>query len=287
MEAKAVVGEEAYWNGRWTKEPITVPANDLSVLRGFGCFDFLTTYQRRPYRTKEHVARLFHSAELLGLTVPATQDQVVELVHEGIKRNAHLPELYIKMTVTGGVAKDGKALEPGESSFYVTFGPAAPTPASYYQKGLRLHTAAYERYIPKAKSLAYMAGVVNYRKAKEAGVDDVVYVDRHGRILEGPTWNFFAVRDGKILVPHNELVLTGITAQFVEEAAKRLGFEMVFEEVPASQIESLSEAFATSTTKGVMPITEIDGKKIGDGAVGPIVTALMKAFDEETLAPSS
>ncbi len=90
---------------------------------------------------------------------------------------------------------------------------------------------------------------------------------------------------------------------------------MVFEEVPASQIESLSEAFATSTTKvpkvlcvsrvfsarmralnhsraawlvqGVMPITEIDGKKIGDGAVGPIVTALMKAFDEETLAPSS
>jgi branched-subunit amino acid aminotransferase/4-amino-4-deoxychorismate lyase len=88
-----------------------------------------------------------------------------------------------------------------------------------------------------------MAGVVNYRKAKEAGVDDVVYVDRHGRILEGtlaraslrtncadvttcatgPTWNFFAVRDGKILVPHNELVLTGITAQFVEEAAKRLG----------------------------------------------------------------
>jgi hypothetical protein len=95
------------------------------------------------------------------------------------------------------------------------------------------------------------------------------------------------------------------------------GFEMVFEEVPASQIESLSEAFATSTTKvpqvlcvsrvfsarmrapithhsraawlvqGVMPITEIDGKKIGDGAVGPIVTALMKAFDEETLAPSS
>jgi hypothetical protein len=86
------------------------------------------------------------------------------------------------------------------------------------------------------------------------------------------------------------------------------GYEMVFEEVPASQIESLSEAFATSTTKvpkvvcmcvcagepaltwlvqGVMPITEIDGKKIGDGAVGPIVTALMKAFDEETLAPSS
>ena len=47
------------------------------------------------------MARLFHSAELLGLTVPATQDQVVELVHEGIKRNAHLPELYIKMTVTG------------------------------------------------------------------------------------------------------------------------------------------------------------------------------------------
>jgi hypothetical protein len=146
----ATEGTEAYWNGRWTKEAITVPANDLTVLRGFGVFDFLRTYNRfvhqikyirllllmfmggsQPYRNKEHVERLFRSAELLGLTVPVTQDEVISgpklcgfcarhlypppqlnqrffrqalaLVEEGIRRNPHLSELYIKLTVTGTV----------------------------------------------------------------------------------------------------------------------------------------------------------------------------------------
>jgi len=95
-----------------------------------------------------------------------------------------------------------------------------------------------------------MAAVLNYRKAKEMGYDDVVYVNRHSHILEGtpplpplhrkelcvtrtafylflfpsgPTWNFFAVREGKIILPRNELILTGITAQCVEQTARQLG----------------------------------------------------------------
>jgi len=127
-----------------------------------------------------------------------------------------------------------------------------------------------------------MAAVLNYRKAKEMGYDDVVYVNRHSHILEGPTWNFFAVREGKIILPRNELILTGITAQCVEQTARQLGYELVEKDLPLSEIDALSEAFATSTTKGVMPIVEIDGKKIGTGTVGPIVKALMERFEQET-----
>ncbi len=126
-----------------------------------------------------------------------------------------------------------------------------------------------------------MAAVDNLQRANDAGVNDVIYVDRNGHFTEGPTWNFFSVIDGKITCAKNQNILTGITTLFVNEAAQQLGIEIVERDVHVDELPQMSESFGTSTTKGVVPIVEINGIKIGDGQVGDVVKKLMHLLDEK------
>ena len=94
-------------DGNWVRDAeLKVSVHDIAFLRGLAVFDFLRTYNRKPFTLSDHVARLFASARLMGLLVPSsphyyTQEGIEEIVHEGIKKNDHLSELYIKLYFTG------------------------------------------------------------------------------------------------------------------------------------------------------------------------------------------
>lgn len=184
-----------YLDGRWVdSKNLKISVFDLSVLRGFGVFDFLRTYNSRPFRLKEHIDRLFNSAKILGINIGKTKKEIEKLVLTGIKKNRK-GELNIRIVVTGGVGPD--SLTQGKPSIIIAFTPAIDYPAEYYQKGVKIVSFKTKRVLPAAKSLNYQMGILALQKSKKQKAVEAIYIDEKGKIYEGTTSNFFAVINDK------------------------------------------------------------------------------------------
>lgn len=265
-----------YLDNRWvTTENLKISAFDLAVTRGFGVFDFLLTYNRQPFLLKDHLDRFFNSAKFLNLEIPKKRKEIEKIIFEGIKKNPG-GELGIKIILTGGESKDG-VTPNGKGSLIVSFTPAVEYPKKFYQRGVKVITVRGQRYLPQAKYLNYTLAVLAMREAKDKGAIEAVYVDKKGRITEATRANFFAVVGKRLVTPKNG-VLFGITRKVVLELASKLKISTVEKDIFISQIKDFDEAFITSSTKGIMPVVQIDDKKISNGKVGEVTKKLMRGF---------
>jgi branched-chain amino acid aminotransferase len=271
--------EYHYLNGKWvTANEMKISCFDLTVLRGFGVFDFLRAYNRKPFLLNEHLDRLLRSADLVGLVIPHSREELAEIVYQGIRRSPHT-NIYIKLIFTGGESPDGITPQPGKGILFATFTRANTYAESLYTEGTGIMTHVFQRYVPDAKSLNYFTAVVTLQNAKKTmAASEVLYVNPvTGYLLEGTTVNFWGVIDGKIYTAEQD-ILYGCTRGFVLDLCKELEIEVIRGPVPCRLLPRFEEAFITSTTKEVMPITTIDGRPVGNGKVGPVTKKLMSAF---------
>jgi len=268
-----------YLNDNWVDdEGLKISAFDLSFLRGFGVFDFLRTYNRKPFRLTDHLDRLFNSAKILGIKIGKTKKEIERIVLAGIKKNL-AGELNIRLVVTGGVGPD--SITPGKPSLIVMFTPVVAYPKKYYTKGVKVITYPAQRLLPQAKSLNYLEGIIALQKAKKEKAVEAVYT-AYGKIFEGVTSNFFAVINGKLVTPKNE-ILPGVTKKVVLSIAKRLKIGVEEREIKLSEIKNFQEAFLSASNKEIMPVVRIDETIVGNGRVGKITQRLMKEFRQMTL----
>ena len=91
-----------------------ISVNDIGLLRGYGVFDFMRTYNRRPFHLEEHISRLANSARLIGLALPHSESEIFELTMKTLARNPDHAEANIRLVVTGGVSAD--AITPSEKT---------------------------------------------------------------------------------------------------------------------------------------------------------------------------
>jgi len=265
-----------YLNDKWisTKNDVTVSIFDITVLRGFGIFEFLRTYNRHPFLLRPHMERLFNSAREVGIKISKSQEEIEALVHEGIAKTT-FDELYIKIIVTGGVTSD--AISVGESSLICLFLEATEIPSWKKTNGVQLLTTTFERFLPRVKSLDYMAAVVTLATARQKGAEDVIYLSNQGNILEGTTYNVFAVMNGKVYTSEQG-ILYGCTRKFILELCAKAGIEVVLGELPINKLNDFEEFFASSTTKEIMPVIKVDDHVIGDGTPGSLTKKMMDLF---------
>ncbi len=269
-----------YLNDNWvTTEDAKISAFDLSVVRGYGIFDFLRTYGNKPFCLKEHIDRLFSSAALLSIKVPKSRKQIETIVRDGIQKNS-FTETAIKIIVTGGESED--SVTPGKPSFIVLFTKAPEYPAWFYTKGVKVITSHHKRVLPQVKSLNYFQAIHELRKAKALGAKEVLYFDPEQGITECTRSNIFFVKGNALITPKEEDVLHGITRRVVIKIAKELSIPVTEEKIPHDSFKRFSEAFITASTVEVLPVMEIDDKKIGDGKLGRITKQIMMKFKEKT-----
>jgi len=267
-----------YLNGAWvSKEDTKISVFDLTFLRGYGLFEFLRTYSRKPFMLDEHLERFVNGARGLGLPLIKSPEEIKALVYEGIEKNPTFDEVYVKFYLTGGITDD--AMTPGEPSFIMLFLHGKDYPKEFYTEGIKLIEVEYERFLPEFKSLNYMAAVFYHKKAKEQGAQEVLFCGRDGNILEGSTINFFAIKNGKVYTASDD-VLYGITRKFVLQVAKDNNIEVVLGDINKKDIGSFDEAFITSTTREVCPVVQIGDQKVGNGTVGPVTKRLIQLFTE-------
>lgn len=271
----------SFLDEKWLKnEDLKISAFDISVLRGFGIFDFLRTYRHQPFMLTEHIDRLFKSAKYLGMIVPYNKEEIKNIILEGIEKNKkQAVDFAIRIVVTGGVGID--SVTPGKHSLLIIFSPLQNYPKSYYEKGVKIITYQEKRVIAEAKSLNYLVGVVALGKAKKQKAIEAIYKDEKGKLYEGTTSNFFVVMNNTIITPKNE-ILMGVTRNVLLKLAKKQGIKLVEKDIYYKDISKCKEAFITASNKEIMPVVQVDDKKIGQGKVGPVTKKLIEGFNTLT-----
>src|SRR5215213_10397203 len=224
-----------------------IPVTDEGLLRGDGGFEVARLYGGRPFAMEDHYARLQRTCNGLRLEfdLTALRAEVDALLEE-----TGPVEGLLRIVLTRG----GRRLAMIE-----------PLPPRLSVARVMTVTYAPNRVLDGLKTLSYAANMLAGRLAKEQGYDEALFVTPHGRVLEGPTWSFFWVSDGKLLTPPLEdRILASITRDrlIVETGA----VEAV---CTVDDLRGAEEAFIASSVREVMPIAAIDDIEL-PAAPGPV-----------------
>lgn len=240
--------------------------SDLSIQRGYGIFDYFRSVNYKPVFLEEHLDRFYSSASEMYLHADFNREQIIKLIHQLIEKN-NIPDSGIRLTLTGGYSEDGYSI--GKPNLIITQAPFH-FDKNNFDKGISLISHEHQRQLPHVKTIDYLQAIHLQPLIKKHHADDVLYYNQN-QITECPRANFFLVTENdEVLTPSNN-ILKGITRN------KILGFpEFNFREgdINVKDFERAKEAFITSSTKNVLPVLKIDGKKIGEGNPGKITAKI-------------
>ena len=164
-----------YKNGKWVNDSqLNVSIYDLSVLRGYGIFDFFRTYNRKFLDLDKNLSRFVNSARILQMDVPLSKQKLKTVLAEGLRRNPD-GDLNIRLLLTGGVSKD--YITPGKPSLFILFSKSTMLPDEYYNDGVKVVTEPTPRTHAQAKSLNYLAAVIAMKRAGQQKAIEVLYTD--------------------------------------------------------------------------------------------------------------
>ena len=268
-----------YVDGQFVDEDKAVlSVNDMAVLRGYGIFDFMRTYNKKPFYLKAHIDRLYRSADHVGLQVSCTREKLFGIVMETLARNDY-EESNVRIVFTGGISPD--SVTPAHNGkLMVMVTPMHNFPDRWYERGVKIITSRVERYIPEAKSTNYMNAVLTLQDAKKAGAVESVYVDRQGRVLEGTTTNIFLLIEDR-WVTSDRGILKGITRAVVIDLMNE---EIELRDLDQGDIDRSEEILITASNKEVVPVIQVDHRIIGTGKPGEKTRRIMELFKEYTAA---
>ncbi|MDP9293933.1 MAG: aminotransferase class IV [Actinomycetota bacterium] len=232
-----------------------ISITDEGLLRGDGAFEVMRLYDGRPFALEEHIARLGRSCD--GLRLPADFDALrAELA--ALLDVAGPLDALLRVVLTRG----GRRIAIVE-----------PLPVRADSARVATITFAPGRVLDGLKTLSYAANMLAGRLARERGFDEGLFVTPHGRVLEGPTWTFFWVRDGALYTPPlQDRILASITRTYLLEECDAAEATCTLDDVSAAE-----EAFIASTVREVMPISVVDDIVL-PAAPGPVTRAAHERF---------
>jgi branched-chain amino acid aminotransferase len=258
---------------------------DHAVLYGDGVFETVVAWDGRIFKLRAHTDRFFRSMAAIGLSSPIGKEALEALVVEAARRNG-LRHAYIKWIMTRG--SNGKPLMDPTGCVPNLIILVQPYRARAAQeetlRGLRAKTSAIRRpsgqiLDPKIKSLNYLNLVLAKMEAKAAGAQEAIMLDLHGRVCEAPGYNVFVVREDGVLRTPMQDILEGVTRETVIELAAEAGLRVEEANLELYDAYTAREVFLSSTAGGLVPIVELDGRRLGDGAPGPVWKQLTAAYE--------
>ncbi|MBI5153817.1 D-amino acid aminotransferase [Candidatus Poribacteria bacterium] len=277
-----------------------VPFADARVSiedRGFqfadGIYEVVRFYSGRPFGLDEHLARWERSAEGILLEAPGTRAERAARVCEVAEAN-HLFDCYVYGQLTRGAAPRAHLFPchehvPATELWYAM--PARGHAAGLYEDGVGLLAHPDERWARcDCKTISLLPNVLAKERARRAGCFEALFYREDGTVTECSSSNACCICDGALWThPLTNRILAGVTRTAILECARAFGLEVREEAVPLSDFRAASEAFISSTTMEIMPVTRINGAPVGSGRVGQRTRELMSALHEHvqsTLAPA-
>ena len=278
-----------YLNGKLVdKDKAVISVFDHGLLYGDGVFEGIRSYNSLVYKLKEHIDRLYRSAEAIELKIPMTKADMIKTVLETLKANG-LKDAYIRLVVTRGPGDLG--LDPRKCkvpTVFIITDKISLYPKEFYQNGLAIITAKTRRNLitalnPKIKSLNYLNNILAKIDAIKAGVEEAIMLTYNDYVAECTGDNIFIISGGRLITPPADVgILEGITRDVVIGLAQKM--EIGFEEkmIKIENVYTASEVFLTGTAAEIIPVTTIDNRRISGGKPGEVTKRLMKEFKNIT-----
>ena len=255
-----------------------IPINDLGMLRGYGVFDFFRVLEGKPVFLADHIERLFHSMDVLDLELDFERHHVKDMVLKLVEKNG-VQEAGFRIVVTGGFAEDGYTPDD-QPNLFMMMHHLPPYDPEVYEKGAKLISTPYQRDVPSVKTIIYVQSIHFAKKMRAENAIEVLYHWK-GHMTECSRSNIFFVDHNRNIVTPAFGMLKGITRLNTIKIAERLGMNVIMRKIEMDEIDGMEEAFITSSTKGVMPIVQIDDAIIGNGVPGETTELLMEEFSKE------
>ena len=265
---------------RLPSEGAHISARDRGFTLADGVFETMKARSGTVFRLARHLSRLERSLRALSIPVPAELREWVEAALDA----AHSPDASVRLTVTRGVAPGGVTapLDP-TPTVVVTVAPPPVFGSAVYDAGLRARVAAGRRnefsMTAGLKTLAYTDSVAALIEARNAGADEVLFLATRDHCSEASTSNLFAVINGRLTTPPTSCAaLPGITRAAVIELAGQMGRPVDERSFDLGELEGATEAFLTSSLRGIAPMVEVEGTPLGDGTPGPMTRHVATAY---------
>jgi branched-chain amino acid aminotransferase len=281
-----------YVNGNLVPaEEASVSVFDHGFLYGDGVFEGIRVYNGRIFKLDEHLERLYDSAHVIMLRIPLSKEEMRRAVIDTVRANG-IRDGYIRLVVSRGPGDLG--LDPRKCSkptVVIIADTIQLYPEELYEKGLKVVTVPTRRNIPEAlnpriKSLNYLNNILAKIEANNFGdvVHEAIMLDVNGYVVECTGDNIFIVDNGILITPPTYIgALEGITRNTVIELAKEMGVRVEESLLTRYNLYVADECFLTGTAAEVVPVAEVDGRKIGNEVPGKITSELMKRFREKTM----
>jgi branched-chain amino acid aminotransferase len=241
---------------------------DRGFLYGDGLFETLRTYEQKPFRLEDHVARISNSAHYFDIPFRYTSQQIRQIIEQLLTGN-NLKDAYIRMTLSRGVGVNG-LIPKGTCTptFVVHAKPLITYPALLYKTGVSLITSHIRRSatcpISCHKTLNFLTNYLIKREATEKGAHDALILNTDNFIAECAVSNIFVVEKSAVITPPLKAnVLPGITRKIVLDLCKENGIYVLEELFGMERILGANEVFITNSLMEIMPVSRIDGHTVG------------------------
>jgi branched-chain amino acid aminotransferase len=255
---------------------------------GTGVFEGIRAYwnpsheQLYVFRLREHFERMTRSCRIVRIDLPGDADELSEIVLELLRRNAFRSDVYIRPLAYKAARVVKVALHGLRDGFGIY---AFPMGGYLSTGGLAAHTSSWRRIsdeaIPaRAKvSGAYINTALAVDEAGEHRAEEAIFLTAGGHVSEGGGSNLIMVRDGALVTPPvTDDILEGITRQTIAELARELGYAFIERSIDRTELFVCEELFFCGTGAQVAPCVKVDGRQVGDGAVGPIAKAIGERY---------
>jgi len=270
----------------WSDAKIHVLTHTLHY--GTGVFEGVRAYETSAgpaiFRLNDHTERLFNSADLIGMSIPYSPEELNDAQVNIVKENK-LNNAYIRPMCFYG--SEGMGLRADNLKVHVCI--AAWDWGSYLgddkiTNGIKVKVTDFPKrceksMLHKAKASGnYLYSMLALKDALNSGFDEALILDVDNNVNEGSGENFFMVKDDILYTPRDHTVLNGITRQTIIDISKDLDLEVFEKDISVDDVKVADEAFFTGTAAEVTPVVQVDQSKIGDGSTGIITRKVQKEY---------
>jgi len=247
----------------------TSSLDQASQILASGVYTTFRTYDhKKVLRLEDHFDRLEFSAKLQNRTMVLPR----YILRSGLREIIELyPQSDVRLRIHCAFMAD-------DSKTYIMAEQFTPYAADLYKNGAAVLTLGIQRENPGSKATSFIEQTKEIRNSKPAGINEYFLSDNDGNLLEGMTSNIFVIKDN-IIWTASQGVLPGITRQAALEVIAGTGIEINNTGYPVGDVYQADEVFITSASRGIMPVTQVNGKPIGSGKPGDVTLKLKSVFE--------
>ncbi len=261
---------------------------DRGFMYGDGVFETMRSYAGTVFGLDAHLARLFRSLEAAGFESPYSKTRLEREIYRTLKANG-LKSAYIRLTMTRGEGRFGiEYKDEFTPNVVIVAREFGLYPGWMFRKGLSAGVVGIRQNerspLSGIKSLNFLPYILARLEAKKKGFDEAILANTRGDIAEAATSNIFIVRGSALLTPSLECgIRPGVTRAVVLKIARRLGIAASERTLAPKQLLGADEVFLTNSLAEVLPVTRIDGARIGRGIPGDVTKLLHISYQKEVI----